>query len=170
MRLWDVRTRAQIHCLTGHGDAVASIAMQSPEPQLVSGSHDTMIRLWDITAGKTVATLTNHKKAVRALAMHPTQYCFVSGGADNLKKWRCPEGEFMNNFSGQKAIVNAAACNDDCILASGGGNGSLFFWDWKTGHNFQQMETIAQPGSLASENGIFCATFDHSGAAADWGV
>lgn len=60
--------------------------------------------------------------------------------------------------------MNAVACNDEGVVASGGDNGSLFFWDWKTGHNFQQMETIAQPGSLASEAGIYCAAFDHSGA------
>ena len=41
-------------------------------------------------------------------------------------------------------------------------NGSLYFWDWKTQYCFQKTETIAHPGSLASEQGIFAATFDHS--------
>lgn len=27
-----------------------------------------------------------------------------------------------------------------------GDNGSLWFWDWKSGHNFQQSQTIVQPG------------------------
>lgn len=27
-----------------------------------------------------------------------------------------------------------------------GDNGSLWFWDWKSGHNFQQTQTIVQPG------------------------
>ena len=30
--------------------------------------------------------------------------------------------------------------------SSGGDNGSLWFWDWKSGHNFQQSQTIVQPG------------------------
>ena len=42
--------------------------------------------------------------------------------------------------------------------------GTLKFWDYKTGHNFQQMETIAQPGSLDSESGIFASIFDKSGS------
>jgi hypothetical protein len=42
-----------------------------------------------------------------------------------------------------------------------GDNGSLMFWDWKTGYNFQQLQTIGQPGSLDSEAGIFDAAFDH---------
>lgn len=27
-----------------------------------------------------------------------------------------------------------------------GDNGSLWFWDWNSGHNFQQDQTIVQPG------------------------
>jgi len=28
-----------------------------------------------------------------------------------------------------------------------GDNGSIWFWDWKSGHSFQQSETIVQPGT-----------------------
>lgn len=28
-----------------------------------------------------------------------------------------------------------------------GDNGSLWFWDWKSGYNFQQSETVVQPGT-----------------------
>lgn len=27
-----------------------------------------------------------------------------------------------------------------------GDNGSMWFWDWRSGHNFQQAQTIVQPG------------------------
>ena len=39
----------------------------------------------------------------------------------------------------------------------------MFFWDWKTGYNFQRIQTTVQPGSIDSEAGIFAATFDKSG-------
>jgi pleiotropic regulator 1 len=39
----------------------------------------------------------------------------------------------------------------------------MYFWDWKTGYNFQTTETKPQPGSLENEAGIFCSTFDKSG-------
>lgn len=41
-------------------------------------------------------------------------------------------------------------------------NGSMHFWDWKTGYNFQRMQAAVQPGSIDSEAGIFAMTFDHS--------
>ena len=44
-----------------------------------------------------------------------------------------------------------------------GDNGSLSFWDWKSGHRFQSLDTVAQPGSLDAEAGIMVATFDRSG-------
>ena len=44
-----------------------------------------------------------------------------------------------------------------------GDNGSMSFWDWKTGHRFQSLDTTAQPGSLDAEAGIMSSTFDRSG-------
>ena len=41
-------------------------------------------------------------------------------------------------------------------------NGSLYYWDWKTGYNFQRMQAAVQPGSIDSEAGIFAMTFDLS--------
>lgn len=44
-----------------------------------------------------------------------------------------------------------------------GDNGSQSFWDWKTGHRFQSLDSIAQPGSLEAEAGIMASTFDQTG-------
>jgi pleiotropic regulator 1 len=44
-----------------------------------------------------------------------------------------------------------------------GDNGSMSFWDWKSGHRFQSLDTTAQPGSLDAEAGIMSSTFDKSG-------
>lgn len=42
-------------------------------------------------------------------------------------------------------------------------NGAIGFWDWKSGHQFQRLDSLVQPGSLESEAGIFCAEFDKTG-------
>lgn len=163
-RVWDMRTKACIHTLTGHNNTVASIKCQAAEPQVLTGSHDCTIRLWDLAAGRSKVTLTNHKKSVRALALHPTQYTFASASPDNIKQWKFPDGNFIQNLSGHNAIVNALALNSDGVLVSGGDNGSMFLWDWKTGYNFQRVQASAQPGSIDSECGIFAMSFDQSGS------
>lgn len=162
-RVWDMRTKANIHTLTGHTNTVAEVISQPVEPQVITGSHDCTIRLWDLAAGKTRATLTNHKKSVRALVAHPSLYMFASGSPDNIKQWTCPEGKFVQNLSGHNAIINCLALNSDGVFVSGGDNGTLFFWDWKTGYNFQRLQVPVQPGSIESESGIFSAIFDQSG-------
>lgn len=39
----------------------------------------------------------------------------------------------------------------------------MSFWDWKSGHRFQALDTTAQPGSLDAEAGIMSSAFDRSG-------
>eukprot|EP01108_Squamamoeba_japonica_P002757 TRINITY_DN2347_c0_g1_i1.p4 TRINITY_DN2347_c0_g1~~TRINITY_DN2347_c0_g1_i1.p4 ORF type:complete len:320 (-),score=128.88 TRINITY_DN2347_c0_g1_i1:14-973(-) len=161
-RVWDIRTKACVHVLSGHRDTVWSVAAQSAEPQVITGAADNTVRLWDLAAGKTRVQLTHHKKAVRSIATHPTEYTFATGGADNIKKWLCPDGKFMLNFTGQNAIINTLACNEN-VLFSGADNGTMRFWDWKSGYCYQKEQAIVQPGSLSSESGIFASTFDQTG-------
>jgi pleiotropic regulator 1 len=71
VRLWDIRTRLQVHCLSGHSSTIASLLTHAADPQVISGSHDKQIRLWDIRKGSTMHTLTYHKKSVRAMGMSP---------------------------------------------------------------------------------------------------
>ena len=75
-----------------------------------------------------------------------------------------PEGRFLHNITGHNCIVHALALNEDGVMASAGDTGLIHMWDYKTGCNFQTLETIAQPGSLESERGIFAAAFDKSGS------
>ncbi|KAJ1333746.1 pleiotropic regulator 1 [Microdochium nivale] len=161
-RVWDMRTRSNIHVLSGHAGAVADVKCQEADPQVITASLDSTVRLWDLAAGKTMSVLTHHKKGVRALAMHPTEFTFATGSTGSIKQWKCPEGAFMGNFEGHNAIINSLAANED-VLFSGGDNGSMSFWDWKTGHRFQALDSIAQPGSLDAEAGIMSATFDRTG-------
>lgn len=163
-RVWDMRTKANVHTLVGHTNTIASVVSQVAEPQVVTGSHDCTIRLWDLAAGKSRCTLTNHKKSVRSVVFHPTLYMFASASPDNIKQWMCPEGKFIQNLSGHNAIVNCLAVNAEGVLVSGGDNGTLHCWDWRTGYNFQRLQAPVQPGSMDNESGIFAMNYDQSGS------
>ncbi|KAJ1924033.1 pre-mRNA-splicing factor prp46 [Coemansia sp. S17] len=144
VKVWDIRTKQQVHVLAGHKSTISSVQCQEADPQVISASMDSTY--------------------VRALALHPTQFGFASASSDNVKQWRCPKGEFVHNFDqGNGSIINSLAVNSDGVVFSGADNGSMRFCDRKGGHCFQETETIVQPGSLDSEAGIFCSTFDQTG-------
>lgn len=82
-----------------------------------------------------MTTLTHHKKSIRALAVHPTEYSFASASAggnkqvfesfsqvltSSIKKWKCPEGTFVHNFTGHEAIINTLSLNSEGVMFSGG--------------------------------------------------
>ena len=54
-------------------------------------------------------------------------------------------------------------CLPEVCLVNSGDDGSMYFWDWKTGYCFQKTESKAQPGSLENEAGIFASAFDKTG-------
>ncbi len=70
---------------------------------------------------------------------------------DSIKKWKCPEGTFVNNFVGHEAIINTLSVNEEGVMFSGADNGSLTMWDYATGLPFQHMKDVPQPGSLDAE-------------------
>jgi WD40 repeat protein len=53
----------------------------------------------------------------------------------------------FQNLTGHNAIVNCMAVNPDGVLVSGADNGTMHFWDWKTGYNFQRFQAPVQPGA-----------------------
>lgn len=163
VRVWDMRSRANIQVLTGHSGTIADVKCQEADPQIISGSLDKQVRLWDLAAGKSMGVLTHHKKGVRGLAVHPREFTFASASTGVIKQWKCPEGAFMQNFEGQNSVINTLSVNEDNVMFSGGDDGSMSFWDWKTGYRFQSLESTAQPGSLEAEAGIMTSTFDRTG-------
>lgn len=165
-RVWDVRTRVQVHALSGHKDLVSSVMAQAMHPQIiVTGSHDTTVKLWDLVAGKSMSTLTFHKKAVRALARHPLDHSsFASASIGNIKKFALPRGEFLTAMKAKSGnILHCAAVNEESVMVSGGDDGSLWFYDWRSGHSFQQQQTKGQPGSLEGEQAIYALSYDVTG-------
>ena len=50
---------------------------------------------------------------------------FISASPDNIKQWKLPNGVFLQNLSGHKALVNALAVNMDGVVVSGGKTDSV---------------------------------------------
>ena len=53
-------------------------------------------------------------------------------------------GNFIQNISGHNSILNAIAVNSDGVCVSGADNGSMQWFDWRTGYNFQRDQGLFQ--------------------------
>ena len=55
------------------------------------------------------------------------QWSFLGASADNVKKYKLPDGEFQHNMlQNQRSIINAACINQDGVVATGADNGSIW--------------------------------------------
>lgn len=164
VRIWDLRTRKAIKILAGHKAPITKVKCLPVDPQIVSCSNDSTLRLWDIIADKSMNVLTHHKRSIRTMTFHPTEFSMASACTDDVRSWRLPDGSLLTNFESQTCgIINTLTVNQNDVLVAGGDNGVLSFFDYKSGHLFQTMRTVATEGSLESERGILTSTFDKTG-------
>ena len=74
--------------LHGHNHFVSSLALNSDNTKLVSGSWDKTIRLWDIASCKSDLLFKGHTKDVLCVGFSHDERLIFSGGMDNsLKYW-----------------------------------------------------------------------------------
>ena len=164
VKLWDIRSREAVITLVGHKGPINKVKCLPVDPQIISCSTDATVKTWDIVAGKSMKTLTHHKRNVRDIALHPTEFSFASASTDDVRSWRLPEGSLLTNFQSQSTgIINTLSVNEDDVLVAGGDNGKLSFYDYRSGHMYQSIDSKAMRGSSSSEKGVFTSTFDKTG-------
>ena len=81
-RLWDANTGSELHILTGHTDAIVSIALSPDGATLATGSWDTTVRLWDTNTGSHLRTLAGHTDDIDGVAFSPDGNTVASGSRD----------------------------------------------------------------------------------------
>ncbi|CAI4053079.1 mRNA splicing protein PRP46 SKDI_16G1250 [Saccharomyces kudriavzevii IFO 1802] len=164
VKLWDIRTRMPVITLVGHKGPINQVQCTPVDPQIVSSSTDATVRLWDIVAGKAMKVLTHHKRSVRATALHPKEFSLASACTDDIRSWGIADGSLLTNFESEKTgIINTLSINQDDVLFAGGDDGTLSFYDYKSGHKYQSLATREMVGSLESERSVLCSTFDKTG-------
>jgi WD40 repeat protein len=136
VRLWDATTGQAIGApLSGHADAVTSVAFGRDGTRLVSASHDETVRAWSASTGQPIGAIIRAPASlVNAIAISPDGRLIASGHADKmLRLWSAETGEPLRSpLEGHEADA-VAFSPDGARIVSGSFNPSVRVWDVKTG-------------------------------------
>jgi len=103
IRVWNLETGVELHCLRGHTRAVR--ALQFDEVKLITGSMDSTLKVWDWRRGKCIKTLNGHTEGVVCLNFDSN--VLASGSVDStIKVWNLRTGSAFT-LHGHSDWVNA---------------------------------------------------------------
>ncbi|MFD0794386.1 WD40 repeat domain-containing protein [Mucilaginibacter litoreus] len=95
--LWDKRQCT--NRLTGHTDAIKSVAISPNKELFVSGSVDKAIKVWSIDKKCVLKTLHGHSEGVNKVAFDGSNKYVISAGYDNkLIVWDWRTGDALKKF------------------------------------------------------------------------
>jgi WD40 repeat protein len=88
VKIWDVKTGAELYALRGHSGDVVAVAVSPDGRWLASAGEDTTIALWDTQTWERRHTLRGHTGLVMSVAFSPDSRRLVSGSRDGtVKVW-----------------------------------------------------------------------------------
>lgn len=125
-----------ISSMSGHGEAIISVAFSPNGRDLASGSGDTTVRFWDIATQTPRFTCTGHRNWVLAVSWSPDGLQVASGcRGGEIFIWSSENGEMKAKMTGHTKFITCLAwepinCNPDCKrLASSSKDCTVRIWD-----------------------------------------
>ena len=117
--------------LTGHSDAVSSLAFSPDGSRLASGDRGGGIRVWDVATGTELAAFRSLSEWVESVAISADGIALAAGGQDNLVRlWDLTSGIALAPLSGPTAPVKSLAFSPrGKLLAAGSDDGRVYVWD-----------------------------------------
>lgn len=143
VRMWDVATGEEVAFLTGHEGWVHAVGF-SPDGRMLASGGESMngaLMLWDVSSGQLLTTVNTQGYSVTCLAFSPDGR-YIATGEDYysiVRLWDAVTSEplaVMRGHTGQAGeggVFSVAFSPDSTLLATGGRDKTIRFWDVAAG-------------------------------------
>lgn len=131
-KVWDLRTGEEERAFTGHGWDVKCCDWHPTKGLVATGSKDSQIKLWDPRASEAITTIFCHKNTVTRVAWSSNGQYLASGSRDQLIMLMDIRTMSVRKvFKAHQKEVTALCWHPetDALLASGGYDADIHFWD-----------------------------------------
>ncbi len=137
-------TGDRVATLNGHQEStekdIITLGITDDNKILVSAGRDKTIQLWDIPNQTQLASIKRQKAWVTSIAFSEDRKILATGYAsDVIKLWNVNTRRELRTLKGHNNTINAltfapeSTPNYGACLASGSADGTIRFWDPKTG-------------------------------------
>jgi WD40 repeat protein len=107
-RIWDASTGQLLHELTGHEDALTSVAFSPDGRTLATASADTDARVWNAETGEELRLLRGHFGPVFEASFSPDGHWIVTAGPVIAGLWEAETGHLLFYLRGNAAVLTGA--------------------------------------------------------------
>lgn len=143
VRLWDAEGH-QINSLHGMLEGVYDCSWTCDGSRVLGAGNDKSIRVWDPASGRVRHTMTGHSGKVLAVEGSPMEVdrCLSSSVDRTLKAWDLARGVVLTTLMCASTCPTLALTLDANLIASGHYDGSLRFWDCRSGRLAHEVASL----------------------------
>jgi len=136
LRAWDLRSKSEVACCTGHDSPVMDFIWANDV--VASGDRGGTVRVWDACRAEHIAALKGHKGHITAMLGLPDSCASLCEGADE------DEAATTSASGGRGSGLS--------LIATGAQDGHVRIWDLRQKLNTLTMS--AHPGGAVNELGV----------------